>query len=68
MILGNIVIGKRVPIGTAIKAALAVFAWWWDLNHEPIPAEIVLAIAMVIIAPIQVLVAHFAGITNAPSK
>lgn len=59
MILGNIVIGKRVTLGAAISGVAAVIAY-----AHPEHAPAILAGIVPITFALQVLIAHYMGITT----
>lgn len=59
MKVNNVVIGKRVTVGAAVKGLLAAVAYYWPEHATPI-----IALAIPLTFALQVYVAHKWGITT----
>jgi uncharacterized MnhB-related membrane protein len=65
--MGNIIIGKRIPIGAAVNGAIIFLAHLYNL-HNPDQALSVAAVgglSTAVVAATQVLVVNVFGVTHA---
>jgi len=64
--MGNIIVGKRVPIGAAVNGIIIFVAWWYNLQNPDAPISIAAAggLSTTLTVIVQIWVANKLGVTT----